>query len=347
MDLVYSTETEMDKEFNVPWFPHKLSDLDRYAQKTMEFSSDLSVDHPGFRDEQYRKRRTEVVEKAKVYLYGQPLPDIDYSDLENQTWKEVFTKLEELYPTHACSQFRRCFQDLKDEGIYSSSHIPQLSDVSRFVKEKTGFQLRPVQGLLTPREFLNGLAFRVFHATQYIRHHSKPMYTPEPDVCHELIGHVPLFADPQFADFSQEIGLASLGASDHDILALSTCYWFSVEFGVCQEVSLSPPTSSDSFDRKNLRAYGAGLLSSFGELAYCLSDTPTLARFDPPVTCKQNYTTTNMQPHYFVADSFEEASKQMREYALTLQRPFVASYDHKTEKLTLTKVEGKEGGASE
>ena len=144
---------------------------------------------------------------------------------------------------------------------------------------------------------------------------------------------------------------------------------FSVEFGVCQEVSLSPPTSSDSFDRKNLRAYGAGLLSSFGELAYCLSDTPTLARFDPPVTCKfstiasffvvvlfgvflinfcrQNYTTTNMQPHYFVADSFEEASKQMREYALTLQRPFVASYDHKTEKLTLTKVEGKEGGASE
>jgi len=311
----------------VPWFPRKISDLDHFA-KVLEFGDELSSDHPGFTDEVYRERRKEITRIALTYRHGQEIPRIDYSPEETATWGKVFKNLKKLFPSHACKQHRYVFPLLEQNCGYSDTNIPQLQDISDFLKECTGFTLRPVMGLLSSRDFLNGLAFRVFHATQYIRHHSRPLYTPEPDVCHELLGHVPLFADPDFADFSQEIGLASLGASDQDIEKLATCYWFTVEYGLCKEGD-------------GVRAFGAGLLSSFGELEYCLTDKPELKPFDPFEACKQKYPITEYQPLYFVAESFQNAQERMRVFADTLSRPFSLRYNPYTQSIDILDTKDK------
>lgn len=240
----------------------------------------------------------------------------------------VFKKLTELYPTHACRQHQYVLPLLIQNCGYSADNIPQLEDISNFLQECTGFTLRPVMGLLSSRDFLNGLAFRVFHSTQYIRHHSKPLYTPEPDVCHELLGHVPLFADPAFAEFSQEIGLASLGATDSDIERLATIYWFTVEFGLCKE--------GDS-----VKAYGAGLLSSFGELEYCLSDKPQTAPFDPEKAAVTKYPITQYQPLYFVAESFQSATEKVREFSSKMERPFSVRYNPYTQTIEVLDTKEK------
>lgn len=312
----------------VPWFPRKLSDLDSFADKTLEYGAELSADHPGFTDQEYRRRRAEITAISRTYRTGQPIPHIEYTPQEIATWSAVYERLVKLYPTHACKEHQYVFPLLIHNCGYGPNNIPQLQKVSEFLKECTGFTLRPVTGLLSSRDFLNGLAFRVFHSTQYIRHHSKPFYTPEPDVCHELLGHVPLFADPDFAAFSQEIGLCSLGASEDDIKKLATIYWFTVEFGLCKQDD-------------QLRAYGAGILSSFGELEYSLTGKPQTLPFEPSQTAITDYPITRFQPLYFVAESFKNAQEKVKEFANTLKRPFYVRYNAYTQTIEVLDTKEK------
>jgi phenylalanine-4-hydroxylase len=299
--------------WDIPWFPTCAADLDRLDQQTMAAGADLPDDpenpHPGFNDQEYRARRSKIVENAQKYRYGQPLPSVEYSQKENETWTVIWDKLTALHPTHACQQYRAVFPLLIENAGFRRDRVPQIGPLSDFLQETTGFTIRPVAGLLSSRDFLNALAFRVFFSTQYIRHYSMPLYTPEPDVCHELMGHAPLFANPDFAAFSQEIGLLSLGANDIDIEKLAKLYWYSVEFGLCKEGN-------------GVRAYGAGLLSSFGELEYALTSKPKKEPWDPYVASEVEFPITTYQPKYFVAESFTDAQHKLREFGKTFDRPF-------------------------
>jgi phenylalanine-4-hydroxylase len=175
-------------EREVPWFPRNFSDLETLASRCLDAGTDLEADHPGFHDKAYRARRDELARIAESYTFEDKIPRVKYTPEETATWKAVYTTMESYHDQYACTEYLESLKLLEENCGFSRDNIPQAEDISSFLQSRTGFRLRPVTGLLSSRDFLNALAFRTFFSTQYIRHHTKPLYTPEPDACHELIG---------------------------------------------------------------------------------------------------------------------------------------------------------------
>jgi len=339
LEGVYKVTTMEDRE--VPWFPLNIRDLDITVDTLDGGSALINEDHPGFSDPAYRRRREDIVSMARRYRHGDRLPRVEYTAEEVETWKAVYERLQECHQKWACREYLEMLPQMERYCGYAPDNIPQLPDISEFLQQRTGFTLRPIAGLLSARDFLNALAFRVFYSTQYIRHHGNPFYTPEPDICHELLGHVPLFANPAFAEFSQEIGLASLAASDDDVARLASVYWFTVEFGLVRE--------GDA-----IKAFGAGVLSSFGEMEWACSSSPSqtcremgsvadlhrpeVLPLEPAMAAKQEYPITTYQPTFFCADSLFDAKSKISQFCDTLTRPFFPQYDPLTQNVRVTKA---------
>lgn len=256
----------------------------------------LDPDHPGFRDPEYRARRNAIAEIATNYEPGAPIPPAPYTELEHGVWQTIWKALGPAHREHACAEYLACLDRLD----FGTDRIPQLGEVSRKVEAISGFRLEPVAGLVEPRVFLESLAKGVFLCTQYIRHHSTPLYTPEPDVAHEIIGHAVTLASKRLAQINRLFGEAvrrTKSASEMDRLA--RVYWFTIEFGVLREDG-------------RVKAFGTGLLSSAGELAEM--HKAELRPLDLEAAANHVYDPTHYQSILFCAESFDEMERMLTDY---------------------------------
>ena len=245
----------------------------------------LGAGHPGFADPEYRARRNALAALSMDWKRGDPVPHADYTEVEHRVWRTVAAELDPLHHRYAC----RAFLDAKEELGLPADHVPQLTEVTALLRPRSGFGYLPVAGLAPLRDFYGAFAGSVFYSTQYLRHPSMPLYTPEPDIVHEVIGHANQLAHPAFAAIYRLVGDAVARTRTEPALRfLSRVFWFSLEFGVVYEGG-------------EPKAYGAGILSSPGETsAYRRADIRTV---DFTTMGTLPYDITRYQPVLFAGRS--------------------------------------------
>lgn len=257
---------------------------------------ELDPDHPGFRDSAYRDRRNAIAQIALDHEPRSPVPSAPYTAEEHEVWQRVCDEVASVHERFAFSEYLTHWRELR----LPRDRIPQLEEVSALVQPRTGFRLEPVAGLVNTRTFLSALADKIFLSTQYIRHYSVPDYTPEPDVVHELIGHAAQLANPRFAALSMLFGRAAQACgSDEEVEVLGRIYWFTIEFGLVREAG-------------RLKAYGAGLLSSFGELSAI--ETVESRPLDVEEIERHAFDVTRFQDVLYCADSIDKLEADLIGY---------------------------------
>lgn len=271
-----------------------------FTELEFEHLEQMDLDHPGANDPEYRARRDYIAGLAKDFRNTGTITDVTYTPREQRVWRYVAEELEELQQRLASS----FYLDAKKNLGITSEHLPQISEMNRKLGELSGFRLAPIEGLVETRGFLSWLSYRTMLCTQYIRHHSQPAYTPEPDIVHEAIGHIPMFTVPDFADFSQFIGLGARKANDEQLEHLGRLYWFTVEFGMVEE-------------KDGLKAYGAGLLSSFGEIEHAFSDKVERRQFDLEEVINHDFNYSDMQKVLYVVPSYAYLKEVTKKYIET------------------------------
>lgn len=229
-----------------------------------------------------------------------------YTAEDHETWDILFARQSRQLPGRAAEAFLRGLDVLK----LSKPGIPDFEELSERLTKATGWQVVAVPGLVPDEVFFDHLANRRFVAGNFIRRRDQLDYLQEPDVFHDVFGHVPMLADPVFADYMQAYGqggLRSLGFGSLNKLA--RLYWYTVEFGLVREGG-------------DLKLFGSGIVSSHGESEFALDDpSPNRIRFDLERVMRTNYRIDDYQQVYFVIDSFEDLLRR------TLETDFAPLYE--------------------
>ncbi|HET9728810.1 MAG TPA: phenylalanine 4-monooxygenase [Acidimicrobiia bacterium] len=254
---------------------------------------ELTATHPGFADPAYRARRDAIASLAIDHEIGQPIPHVEYSDQEHEVWRVVSRELATKHREYATQSYLEGVEALR----LPRDRIPQLTEVSARLEPVSGFRYEPIAGLAPLRTFYGAFRPGVFFSTQYIRHHSSPLYTPEPDIVHEVIGHGNQLADPETARLYRLVGDAVARVeTDEALRVLSRVFWFTFEFGVVEE-------------RGAVHTYGAGILSSFGELDAFRG--ASLRPLEFAAMAGADYDITKYQPVLFVARSMQHVFDEL------------------------------------
>ena len=214
-----------------------------------------------------------------------------YSAEDHATWRRLYERQSRLLVDRACDEYLAGLDQL---GVCADG-IPDFRKLNDVLGRTTGWQIVAVPGLISEAAFFGHMAERRFVATRWIRAPEQMDYLQEPDVFHDVFGHVPLLTNPAFADYLQAYGRGGLKALHLGALdMLARLYWYTVEFGL-----LRTPDG--------LRIYGAGIVSSKGESIYCLDDRkPNCIAFDLKRSLRTRYRIDDFQETYFVIDSFEQ-----------------------------------------
>ncbi|MCC3767016.1 phenylalanine 4-monooxygenase [Streptomyces sp. UNOC14_S4] len=270
-----------------------MSDARRRTPVTPDGRLGTAAEHPGRRDARYRERRNALARPARGHRVGDPVPYAAYTESEHATWRTVRAALADAHSRYACAAVLEAATD----APIPADRIPQLADVGAALRPLTGFDFTLTGGLVEDGRFFRSLDLGYFHAVQYVRHPAVPLYTPEPDVIHDVVGHGIHLSSPRFAELYRLFGQAAVRVRTPEALTLlNRVYWFTLEAGVVAEGG-------------GVKAYGAALLSSSGELARL--DECDVRELDPGVMARTRYLVSGYQRVLFRARSLDHLTETL------------------------------------